>query len=69
VNSALNVAVFVGMFSGQWAVGAVINLWPQTAGGYAPEAYPWALGGLWLAQVTGLAWLWNGRKLFQSSAN
>src|SRR5262249_970263 len=28
VNSALNVAVFVGMFSGQWAVGAVLNLWP-----------------------------------------
>ncbi len=64
VNSALNVSVFVGMFSGQWAVGAVINLWPPTAAGYAPEAYPWALGGLWLMQAAGLAWLWSGRKLF-----
>jgi len=64
VNTALNVAVFVGMFSGQWAVGLVLNLWPQTANGYAPEAYPWALGGLWLAQATGLAWLWSGRRLF-----
>jgi MFS family permease len=65
VNSALNVSVFVGMFSGQWAVGAVINLWPPTADGYAPEAYPWALGGLWLMQALGLAWLWSGRRLFQ----
>ena len=64
VNSALNVAVFVGMFSGQWAVGLIINQWPQTASGYAPEAYPWALGGLWLVQIAGLAWLWRGRRLF-----
>ena len=64
VNSALNVSVFIGMFSGQWAVGAVINLWPPTAAGYAPEAYPWALGGLWLVQFAGLAWLWSGRRSF-----
>jgi predicted MFS family arabinose efflux permease len=64
VNSALNVAVFVGMFSGQWAVGLVLNLWAPTAVGYAPEAYGWALGGLWLAQAAGLAWLWTGRRLF-----
>jgi predicted MFS family arabinose efflux permease len=64
VNSALNVAVFVGMFSGQWAVGLVLNQWPPTTIGYAPEAYAWALSGLWLAQATGLAWLWTGRKLF-----
>ena len=64
VNSALNVSVFIGMFSGQWAVGAVLSLWPPTAAGYAPEAYPWALGGLWLMQAAGLAWLWSGRRLF-----
>ena len=64
VNTALNVAVFVGMFSGQWAVGLVLNQWPPTAIGYAPEAYPWALGGLWLVQASGLAWLWSGRRLF-----
>jgi predicted MFS family arabinose efflux permease len=65
VNSALNVSVFVGMFSGQWAVGLIINQWPATAAGYAPEAYPWALGGLWLVQFAGLAWLWSGRRLFR----
>lgn len=65
VNSALNVSVFVGMFSGQWAVGLVLNLWPQSAAGYAPEAYTWALGGLWLLQFAGLVWLWRGRQLFR----
>ena len=56
---------WVGMFSGQWAVGLIINQWPQTAAGYAPEAYPWAIGSLWLVQFAGLAWLWSGRKLFR----
>ncbi|MBC7804287.1 MAG: hypothetical protein H7Y16_10455, partial [Candidatus Parcubacteria bacterium] len=64
VNSALNVAVFVGMFSGQWAVGLVLGFWQPTAVGYAPQAYAWALGGLWLLQAGGLAWLWSGRRLF-----
>ncbi len=65
VNTALNVFVFIGMFSGQWAVGLVLNLWPQTVSGYAPEAYSWALGMLWLVQFAGLAWLWSGRRLFE----
>jgi predicted MFS family arabinose efflux permease len=61
VNTALNVFVFVGMFSGQAAVGLILSLWPPTASGYAPAAYPWALGMLWLTQFAGLAWLWAGR--------
>ncbi|MDA0224724.1 MAG: MFS transporter, partial [Proteobacteria bacterium] len=40
LNTALNVFGFAGMFAGQWSVGLVLDLWPQTAGGYAPEAYP-----------------------------
>lgn len=66
VNTALNVFVFVGMFSGQWAVGLVLNLWPQTPTGYAAEAYPWALGMLWAVQFAGLAWLWSGRRYFRT---
>ncbi|MGH8672726.1 MAG: MFS transporter [Burkholderiales bacterium] len=65
VNTALNVFVFIGMFSGQWAVGLILNLWPQTAIGYAPEAYRWALGLLWLIQFAGLVWLWSGRRFFE----
>jgi predicted MFS family arabinose efflux permease len=65
VNTALNVFVFSGMFGGQWAVGAVLNCWPPTATGYAPEGYAWALGLLWLIQFLGLAWLWQGRALLR----
>jgi predicted MFS family arabinose efflux permease len=65
VNSAVNVSVFIGIFSGQWMVGLILNLWPPTAIGYAPEAYRWAFGVPWLLQFAGLAWLWRGRQLFQ----
>jgi len=68
VNAGLNVFGFAGMFSGQWAFGLVLDLWPQTPGGYAPEGYPWALGMLWAAQFAGLAWLLAGRRLFAPDA-
>lgn len=64
VNTALNVFIFVGMFTGQWAVGLILSLWPPTATGYDPAAYPWALGALWFVQFSGLAWLWVGRRNF-----
>jgi predicted MFS family arabinose efflux permease len=62
-NTAINVFGFAGMFSGQWGIGLVLDLWPQTAHGYAPEAYPWALGMTLAVQLAGLAWLWSGRAL------
>jgi predicted MFS family arabinose efflux permease len=63
VNTAVNVIGFVGMFSGQWAIGVVLSLWPPSEAGYAPEAYPWALAMVWAVQLAGLAWLWSGRRL------
>jgi predicted MFS family arabinose efflux permease len=63
-NTAVNVIGFVGMFSGQWGIGAVLGLWPQSAAGYAPQGYPWALGMVWAVQLAGLAWLWSGRRLY-----
>jgi predicted MFS family arabinose efflux permease len=62
-NTAINVFGFVGMFSGQWGIGLVLNLWPQSAAGYTPEGYPWALAMVWALQLAGLAWLWSGRRL------
>lgn len=62
-NTAINVAAFIGMFFGQWGIGLVLDLWPHTAQGYAPQAYTWALGMVLAAQVAGLAWLWSGRRL------
>ena len=60
-NTAINVFGFIGMFSGQWGIGLVLDLWPATAQGYAAEAYAWALGMAWAVQLAGLAWLWRGR--------
>jgi len=63
VNTTLNTFIFTGMFLGQWAVGLVLQRWPATAAGYAPEAYGWALGALWVIQLAGLAWYWSSRRL------
>jgi predicted MFS family arabinose efflux permease len=65
VNAGINVFGFVGMFTGQWAFGLVLDRWPQTSAGYAPQAYPWALGLLWAVQLAGLAWFWAGRGLLR----
>jgi predicted MFS family arabinose efflux permease len=67
-NTAINVFGFVGMFSGQWGIGLVLDLWPPSASGYAAEAYPWALGMTWAVQLAGLAWLWSGRALLHSNS-
>jgi predicted MFS family arabinose efflux permease len=68
LNTAINVFGFVGMFTGQWGVGLVLDLWPQSAQGYAAEAYRWALGMAWAVQLAGLAWLWSGRALLRERA-
>ncbi len=65
-NTATNVIGFVGMFGGQWAIGLVLDRWPQSPAGYAPEAYPWALGMVWAVQLAGLLWLLTGRKLLEN---
>jgi predicted MFS family arabinose efflux permease len=67
-NTAINVFGFVGMFTGQWGIGLVLDLWPPSASGYAAEAYPWALGMTWAVQLAGLAWLWSGRALLGGRA-
>jgi predicted MFS family arabinose efflux permease len=66
-NTAINVMGIIGMFTGQWGFGLVLDLWPQSGAGYAPEAYPWALALLWSVQLAGLLWLLSGRKLLQKT--
>jgi predicted MFS family arabinose efflux permease len=65
VNTTLNTFTFLGIFIGQWGTGVILNLWPQTATGYDPRGYAYALGALWLIQLFGLAWLWRGRALVE----
>ena len=64
-NTAANVVGFAGMFSGQWAIGLVLSRWPESPAGYAPEAYPWALGMVWAVQLAGLLWFLSGRRLLE----
>ena len=42
---------------GYAVAGVVLDRWPQTPSGYAPEAYPWALALLWSVQLAGLLFL------------
>jgi predicted MFS family arabinose efflux permease len=57
VNTALNLLVFVAAFSAQWGIGAIINLWPVTAGGsYSPAGYQAAFAMMLLLQLIALLW-------------
>ena len=69
VSTTVNTFSFAVMFLGQWGMGLVLNLWPQSGTGYAPEAYGWGLGMLAVVQFSGLAWLWSGRKLFTNPSS
>jgi len=57
VTTSSNLVVFLVIFAGQWGMGKVVDLWPRTAAGYAPEGYTWAFGALFILQLAGLAWL------------
>jgi len=64
VNTTLNTFVFSTMFVMQWIVGLVLEQWPRVGEGYSAAAYGWGLGFVWLVQLAGLAWFWQGRRLF-----
>ena len=56
-STGLNMLAFFGAFAGQYLLGAAIDLWPLAeSGGYRPEAYRWAFGGLLALQCASLFW-------------
>jgi MFS family permease len=57
VTTSSNFLVFSVIFAGQWGIGKVVDLWPKTATGYAPDGYKWAFATLFILQLAGLAWL------------
>ncbi|OEU76870.1 MAG: hypothetical protein BA864_01405 [Desulfuromonadales bacterium C00003093] len=63
-NTALNLLVFVGAFTAQWLIGAIVGLWPTTAtGGYHADGYHSALLILIAAQLLAAGWFFvAGRK-------
>ena len=57
VTTGINLLVFVGGFTLQWAMGVVINRWdPAVPGQYDPAAYQAAFLMVLTLQVLGLAW-------------
>ena len=57
VSTSSNLVIFSVIFAGQWAMGKIVDQFPRTATGYAPDGYTWAFGTLVILQVAGLAWL------------
>lgn len=62
VTTASNVLLFTASFAFQWGVGAVLGLWPASAGRYDPEGYQVAFGILLAAQAAVAAWLLTARE-------
>ena len=62
-NTAVNLLLFLTAFAVQYAIGAIIDLFPPTtAGGYSPEGYRWAFGAFLVLQLLALAWYLGGRR-------
>lgn len=55
-NTAMNLLLFGSAFAVQYAVGWVIDLYPQTGGKYDPAAYRMAFGAVLALELVALAW-------------
>jgi len=56
-NTASNVMMFALSFLFQWGIGALLRLYPEVDGRYAPEGYAAAFWTLTALQAAALAWL------------
>ncbi len=67
VNTGLNLLVFIVAFTAQWGIGAVIDLWPSTATGYAVPGYQAGFGLMLGLQAVAMAWFlaasWRERRI------
>jgi hypothetical protein len=62
-NTAMNLVLFLFAFGAQYAIGAIIDLFPPDAtGGYAPAGYQAGFGVFFLAQLLALAWYLAGHR-------
>ena len=63
-NAAVNLSLFACAFAIQYAIGLIIDLYPRTATGYAPEGYRTAFAVFLGLQVLSIAWYFaNGRRI------
>jgi MFS family permease len=57
VITATNIFMFLASFSFQWAIGALLRLWPAAEGRYPLEGYAVAFGVVGALQLAALLWL------------
>ena len=64
-NTAVNLPMFLAAFGFQYAIGAIIDLYPASpGGGYSPDAYGTAFAILLAAQLAALLWFFaNGHHI------
>jgi len=68
-NTAVNLPLFLTAFGAQYAIGAIIDLFPTTAsGGYDPAGYQVGFGVLLAAQLLALGWYLAGRRSLAAAA-
>ena len=55
-QTSMNLLLFAMAFFSQWVIGAILDLYPQSANQYAAEGYRSAFAALLVAQVLALGW-------------
>jgi predicted MFS family arabinose efflux permease len=67
-NTAINLLTFLAAFGAQYAIGALIDLFPTTeTGGYSARGYQVAFGTFFAIQLLALAWYLPGRRDLQTT--
>jgi hypothetical protein len=68
-TTAMNLVLFLFAFGAQYAIGAIIDLFPTgPAGGYDPRGYQLGFGLFLAAQVLALGWYLLGRRSLLAAA-
>ncbi len=70
VTTAINLLVFVGAFAGQWAIGAIISLWPVgIEGELATAGFQVGFGVMLALQLIALAHFWAASRKIKMSCS
>ncbi len=67
VTTAVNLLVFIAAFLGQWAIGAIIGLWPVDADGkYALAGYRSGFFVMLALQAVTLIWFFIASRMIRN---
>lgn len=70
VTTAVNLLVFVAAFSGQWAIGAIIGIWPVgDDGSYSPTGYGAGFALMLGIQTITLVWFFVASRIITRRGN